>query len=682
MPLDPATLLSDPLYLNLNQSGMVPGAMPPVAGGGPAPKSSGFGWGDLALPFLAGTAGLALGMRKPNITGPLYQLGALGSLLQMREQYGEQREEALRLRNQEMFAKRVMEVATRTGDPNAINELTRQAIQARLVTPTEAEFFAQAARQVAQVERGNQQASDQLMGITPMLAGGRATAQPFQSTVPSYSPSDTSFPIRLSEAPAQPTGGPQAGPPAVTPLPSLGSTERQATPPMQRAFIDPKFPKATRKRLVGGGEVIEDINVAANYVNNYLQLIEQDAGAAHVPPDYGSALNNIRQTTVIPEVATITENLQRRLWEGTFREELQRTGNPLKAAEAATKTMKWIPPGDHPLHKFVLPLNPVELGEMAIAEEMQKVTGQLQSALDNGLDPKNLTGVFDPQGILERVRKGGFPVTQQHLKKVLEGAAPYIENMFVSLRDGRSGPVLEGGHQMQRAPLPELEAAQVAQAILPGVSIPSSMEGWIKPPDTAEALAARQGGLWGDPKQVKRSQVEAARLGELDVPARASQEQQDQAQLRANQMELAHSLIQTAKTHPDWFGGAAGWRGKMRSFEAWMDKAPPGFTDFSNDTERLRAELLRALAGANIGPAEREIYFNVFPSIKQNSSQQFISNAQKTLQNIRRLDQIATAIQRRESILPPAGAGAQEAQPSPQDDALNKLRRGAGMAPQ
>jgi len=665
----------DPAY-NLNPYGMVPGALPPVAGGGPAPKSSGFGWGDLALPFLAGTAGLALGMQKPNITGPLYQLGALGSLLQMREQYGEQREEALRLRNQDMFAKRVMEVATRTGDPNAINELTRQAIQAGLVTPTEAEFHAQAARNVAQVERGNQQASDQQMGITPMLAGGRATAQPFQSTVPSYNLSDTSFPVQLREAPAQPTGGPQAGPSAVTPLPSLGATEQQATPPMQRAFIDPKFPKATRKRLVGGGEVIEDINVAANYVNNYLQLIEQDANAAHVPPDYGSALNNIRQTTVIPEVVTITENLQRRLWEGTFREELQRTGNPLKAAEAATKTMKWIPPGDHPAHKYVLPLNPVELGEMAIAEEMQKVIGQLQSALDNGLNPKNLTGVFDPQGILERVRKGGFPVTQQHLKKILEGAAPYLEKMFVSLRDGRSGP-----SGLVRGPLPELEAVQVAQAILPGVSISSSMEGWLKPPDTAEALAARQGGLWGDPKQVKRSQEQAAGEGRLNVDVRASDDAQGQAQLRANQMELAHGLIQTAKTHPDWFGGAAGWRGQMRSFEAWMDKAPPGFTDFSNDTERLRAELLRALAGANIGPAEREIYFNVFPSIKHNSSQQFISNAQKTLQNIRRLDQIAVAIQRRERIIPPAGAGAQEAPPSPQDDNLNRLRRGAGMLP-
>jgi hypothetical protein len=112
-----------------------------------------------------------------------------------------------------------------------------------------------------------------------------------------------------------------------------------------------------------------------------------------------------------------------------------------------------------------------------------------------------------------------------------------------------------------------------------------------------------------------------------------------------------------------------------------MDTAPPGFTDFNNDVKRLRAELINALAGANIGPAEYDIYLSVFPDVTSNSSQQFISNTKKTLQNIQRLDAIAARIQVREGLLTPLPSEAERQFLPENPTMLKRLKQGAGMIP-
>ena len=157
-------------------------------------------------------------------------------------------------------------------------------------------------------------------------------------------------------------------------------------------------------------------------------------------------------------------------------------------------------------------------------------------------------------------------------------------------------------------------------------------------------------------EKVKDIEVETLTRGmtELKVPTRPTPQERGEAAGRGAQVEVAQRLVTTAEKHTDWFGGPFGVRGKYQQFLANLDKAPPGFTDFINDTNRLRAELVRALAGANIGPAEREVYFGTFPNPTSDSAQQFTTNAKATLENIQRLDRYITAVQRGENVLPPS----------------------------
>jgi len=622
----------NPAY-NLNPYGpaMVQGAMPPVAGGGPAPKSSGFGWGDLALPFLAGTVGLALGMRKPNITGPMYQLGALGSLVQMREQYGGQREEQLRLRNQEMFAKRIMEIA-KTGRTDAVRKFAQQATDAGWVDPTEAALQAQPAIEASEFQRYNQRVSDQKMGRVPlMVAGEQAAAQPFQSTVPSYSLSDKSFPIQWREAPAQPIGGPQAGPSAVASLLSPDPSSSY----LEIAWRDPDMTEATEEVITPGGKVIRKINVPANWVNNYVREGERNARAAGVwtPQTYGTLLANIAKTTNLPEVATIVEGMRQRRFEGVFMREFIQTHDLLKSAEAAVNEVQWVPPVGNPYHNYVIPLNLEGQGELQISKDITKKAASVLGALKQqdakgAIDITKLVGVVNPPMALEGAQVSHYPVTQKNLDNVLSKSGSYMAEVYSVLSKHYPAQV----------------AVRLAREILPGFPVSPDMTKISEPSTTVQEavfkaappdqLKSTEGVLALGSKTVQ-TETEAKNLGDLLSIKRIPPEDGRDYARRQHLINVGQRLSEKLDSLADHYGGPLGVWGMFGSvMNALQSKdLPPEYNTFLADLLHWTSNLTHSLTGAQVGPREEEFKAQ-FPNLTGNTTLDFQARVRQSLANL------------------------------------------------
>ena len=82
---------------------------------------------------------------------------------------------------------------------------------------------------------------------------------------------------------------------------------------------------------------------------------------------------------------------------------------------------------------------------------------------------------------------------------------------------------------------------------------------------------------------------------------------------------------------------------------------------------KLKADLVRAQAGAALGPSEKELYFKVLPDIEKNSTQEFAANFDATIQNIVNLDKYADDIRAGIAVLRPAPTQPGEAIPMMQD---------------
>ena len=146
--------------------------------------------------------------------------------------------------------------------------------------------------------------------------------------------------------------------------------------------------------------------------------------------------------------------------------------------------------------------------------------------------------------------------------------------------------------------------------------------------------------------------------GPAGVPERASAQEREQAAGRASAIEQGKIIRDMLAKRPDLIGGPLGIWGRINQGRMKIDAAPPEFPPFNAAMGKLRAELLRAMAGANIGPAERETYFETFPQATQ-STQQFTANLNVTLDNIERLDTLTARIQQQSIVRPPSGAPTQ-----------------------
>jgi hypothetical protein len=121
---------------------------------------------------------------------------------------------------------------------------------------------------------------------------------------------------------------------------------------------------------------------------------------------------------------------------------------------------------------------------------------------------------------------------------------------------------------------------------------------------------------------------------------------------RSAHLDIASEIETVAKRRPDLFGGAFGAKGRWQSLKTKMDLGDPDFPRLQALSQKLRGELVNALTGASIGPADSAVYMTSIPDITSNSTQEFWANLQVTIDNITNLQRHS-----RNSLKPPGSAG-------------------------
>jgi hypothetical protein len=586
--------------------------------------------------------------------------------------------------------------AAKAGNLGAIDSILQKGLAERLYTPDEAHRRRLANSAIAQGAQLNRAMVGEALNLSPHMWG-----QSLQTGGQVQPSSQATVGLALGSTQGAPSST-VAGEPAPSPS-SSGLLEAY----IPHAFNAPTTTgQSTINLQVGQGTVSIPVDPVQQAIRKYLQTEMAQArqeGKLVNPVD----LFNAMKVGNSPAVAAQVSILQKANFDATYSQAVERGMPPLLATHLAFRSSGYFPEGER--GRYLAP-NLEELSKAQITSALASpIQGLVRNVADLQVDPHTLVGRFDPQeNALNIAQTSNLPLDAAQIREVLRGFEGSTQQVFLALqRRGISPP----------------EAAVLTAQILPNIPLAPSIQRMLDPATTFGEAAARTLLPWATPQQVGRAahefeaqaavahspesgmtleavkkqgqapdyldlagklaqtKAEAERRAAITIPERVSTEERGQAQRRANQIEVGRSLLQQAQEHPDWFGGAAGWRGKKRAFQAWMDTAPPGFTDFNNDVKRLRAELINALAGANIGPAEYDIYLSVFPDVTSNSSQQFISNTKKTLQNIQRLDAIAARIQVREGLLTPLPSEAERQFLPENPTMLKRLKQGAGMIP-
>jgi len=609
-----------------------PDAMPTFAGGEPSPKSSGFEWGDLALPFLGGMVGLTLGMRRPELTQQLYQLGSLGSLLQMRQQYGEQREEALQLRHQDMVERGARENAEK-GLPNAVLAGVRAGVDQNFISPAQAQIILHNTLPRAVQIFGNNQLLDQLAGETGLW------------TPPSVAAGELSM-----KSPAQPPAGGGAAPGAKRGLFLPGVFPRV---PFQETEVVKQF---------GTGTARFKVDVAGLIMDRYMDVQYKLAAQAGQELSAGDLYNRMKMSNNPPAVLERIEKLHENLFNITWNEEYQRTGNIAQAAVNAVKKTHWMPTSSHEAHQYVS-RSSKELGKLELTRVLTQQIIPLSESILAGQEVTNTIDLNSLRSLLDE--KSHFAITSEDMRDVVRGFSPFVEQAYNYYKL----PVNEGGKGLSR-----MAAANRAQAVYGGIPGSAEMEEVLKPSTTAMGELLKRGTL---PLEAERRITYQRFMGESDVPHRATPAQQEQALQQSSQIAQLEKIEQTAKVHPEWFGGRGGWRGKYRSWEAFLDSAPPGFADFQAQVDALYGAVGRAAAGAALTETETKVYLKSLPNIRNDSSQDFIAHVNITRDNLQYLYQRAAAIQSRQNLLPTRLPEPQLPPAPVNEDRLRELHEGA-----
>lgn len=136
-----------------------------------------------------------------------------------------------------------------------------------------------------------------------------------------------------------------------------------------------------------------------------------------------------------------------------------------------------------------------------------------------------------------------------------------------------------------------------------------------------------------------------AKAGKTEITLGAASEREAEVKARGH-LEIAKSIEETMTRRSDLFGGPLGVRGRKQTILEMFDKADPDFPDFRANVDKLRAEVINALAGAAIGPEEAKNYLASVPQMS-NSSQQFRANVRVTVQNISALQRYRADVLKR-----------------------------------
>jgi hypothetical protein len=245
---------------------------------------------------------------------------------------------------------------------------------------------------------------------------------------------------------------------------------------------------------------------------------------------------------------------------------------------------------------------------------------------------------------------------------------PYIAPTQEQLREAMTVPTLDKlqAEAVQRGDVKtqeaifrftqSLEAARTAGQIemrkqLEPLS-PTELRKFPGPPPAGTTMGQLEKGLTSETAPGRGGEKPKGGKPIAPLMEQPSPEERHAAAQRGVALDITRRIIDTAAAHPDWFGGMLGWRGKTMEWLTNLDLAPEGFPQLANDINRLRSELIRAMAGANVGPAEREAYFKTFPNISSDSRQAFLANVHGTLANIEALDRRAAAVQQRSGVTP------------------------------
>ena len=150
--------------------------------------------------------------------------------------------------------------------------------------------------------------------------------------------------------------------------------------------------------------------------------------------------------------------------------------------------------------------------------------------------------------------------------------------------------------------------------------------------------------------------------------------EREAAAARASASELATDITTILEKNPHFVGGPFGVVGRGMALGSRAGVVSEEFSNFQNKVATLRSDLIRAMAGAQIGPAERETYLQRFPDVTSNSRQEFKANLRGTAETVRRLDRQAAEVARKSGVIPLEGTkGTAPKAPPPDDTEIHEI---------
>lgn len=146
-------------------------------------------------------------------------------------------------------------------------------------------------------------------------------------------------------------------------------------------------------------------------------------------------------------------------------------------------------------------------------------------------------------------------------------------------------------------------------------------------------------------------QARLTREATQTVPEKPTVTQQEQATNLEAARRLSVDIMKKYETVGQKIGGAFGAQGRLSSLKVKLnDEQQADVADLRADSEQLKAHLLHALSGAQVG--YRDPYLAVLPNVDTNSNVEFKANVRATIRNIERLQQVSGEIQRRSGTTP------------------------------
>lgn len=172
------------------------------------------------------------------------------------------------------------------------------------------------------------------------------------------------------------------------------------------------------------------------------------------------------------------------------------------------------------------------------------------------------------------------------------------------------------------------------------------------------ALLGETEGPAGEPLAARRVRIEGTAKAAL--PQATTETEREKEAVRGRAAGLSDALVTTATKHPDWFGGPFGLRGRARSWQVKLNEAPEGFAKFLVDYQEVRGTYARAMAGAQLGPGEKELYLPYLPDINNDADELFIAKLRAMPERLRELEELT-----RQRRMQPTGPAPTQLRPVP-----------------